>query len=321
MFRTATTNKHSPMRQVRLMTDFGLKTNLSMKKVKLLILAALAVMMSATGFAADADFPARPDTAIFVNDFAGVLRQSKVIDDSLRAFSKRTTNQIMVITVKDLGDYEPKMYAAELGDRWGIGQAKLDNGLILLIKPKTRDSKGQFALCPGRGLGGALPDVTCKRIVDGKAIPALKKGDYDAAVWAVLKAVMPICAGEISGDEATKKSSGGGGGWIWFVGIIAAVVGGVAYANKRAKQKQAFIEANETPEERAARLAAAEKRKKELEAERKKREAEAAAAAAAGATTAKSVREKRQEEEERKRRNAQKFGGGSFDGGGASSDW
>lgn len=280
-----------------------------MKKVKLLILAALAVMMSATGFAADADFPARPDTAIFVNDFAGVLRQSKVIDDSLRAFSKRTTNQIMVITVKDLGD------------RWGIGQAKLDNGLIILIKPKTRDSKGQFAICPGRGLGGALPDVTCKRIVDGKAIPALKKGDYDAAVWAVLKAVMPICAGEISGDEATKKSSGGGGGWIWFVGIIAAVVGGVAYANKRAKQKQALIEANETPEERAARLAAAEKRKKEREAERKKREAEAAAAAAAGATTAKSVREKRQEEEERKRRNAQKFGGGSFDGGGASSEW
>lgn len=292
-----------------------------MKKVKLLILAALAVMMSVTSFAADADFPARPDTAIFVNDFAGVLRQSKVIDDSLRAFSKRTTNQIMVITVKDLGDYEPKMYAAELGDRWGIGQAKLDNGLIILIKPKTRDSKGQFAICPGRGLGGALPDVTCKRIVDGKAIPALKKGDYDAAVWAVLKAVMPICAGEISGEEATKKSSGGGNGLIWFVGIIVAVVGGVVYANKRAKKRQALIEANETPEERAARLAAAEKRKKELEAERKKREAEAAAAAAAGATTAKSLHEKRQEEEERKRRNAQKFGGGSFDGGGASSDW
>lgn len=290
-----------------------------MKKVKLLILAALAVMMSATSFAADADFPARPDTAIFVHDFAGVLRQSKVIDDSLRAFSKRTTNQIMVITVKDLGDYEPKMYAAELGDRWGIGQKKLDNGLIILIKPKTRDSKGQFAICPGRGLGGALPDVTCKRIVDGKAIPALKKGDNDAAVWAVLKAVMPICAGEISGEEVTKKSSGGGNGLIWFVGIIAAVVGGVVYANKRAKKKQALIEANETPEERAARLAAAEKRKKELEAQRKKREAEAAAAA--GATTAKSVREKRQEEEERKRRNAQKFGGGSFDGGGASSEW
>ena len=133
MFRTATTNKHSPTRQVRLMTDFGLKTNLSMKKVKLLILAALAVMISATSFAADADFPARPDTAIFVNDFAGVLRQSKVIDDSLRAFSKRTSNQIMVITVKDLGDYDPKMYAVELGDRWGIGQAKLDNGLIIPV--------------------------------------------------------------------------------------------------------------------------------------------------------------------------------------------
>ena len=59
------------------MTDFWLKTNLSMKKVKLLILAALAVMMSATSFAADSDFPARPDTAIFVNDFAGVFASRK----------------------------------------------------------------------------------------------------------------------------------------------------------------------------------------------------------------------------------------------------
>lgn len=298
-----------------------------MKKIKFLLLAAVAVMMSATSFAADADFPARPDTAIFVHDFAGMLKadQVKAMDDSLRAFSKRTTNQIMVITVKDLGDYDPKMYAAELGDRWGVGQKKLDNGMIILIKPKTNDSKGQFALCPGRGLNGALPDVTCKRIVDGKAIPELKKGDYDAAVWAVLKTVMPICAGEISAEDAMKKKSSGGdgNGWMWFVGIFGAIVGGVAYSNNRAKKKQALLEATETPEERAARLAAAEQRKKELEEERKKREAERAIAGAAAAAKGvfKSAREKQEEEERRKRANAEKFGGGTFDGGGASSEW
>ena len=177
-----------------------------MKKVKLLILAALAVMMSATSFAADADFPARPDTAIFVNDFAGVLRQSKVIDDSLRAFSKRTTNQIMVITVKDLGDYEPKMYAAELGDRWGIGQAKLDNGVVILFKPKTKDSKGEVYIAPGRGLEGALPDAFCNRVIQHEMIPHLKAGNnYAAATWAALKVIMPVCRGEYTYDNYQKK--------------------------------------------------------------------------------------------------------------------
>ena len=140
----------------------------------------VCLMLSVEAGAAKSDFPPRPDTAIFVHDFAGVLKpdQAKLMNDSLRAFSKRTTNQIMVISVKDLGDYDPKMYAAELGDRWGVGQKKLDNGVIILIKPKTEDSKGKFAICPGRGLGGILPDVECNHIINNKAMPHLKNNDY-----------------------------------------------------------------------------------------------------------------------------------------------
>lgn len=282
-----------------------------MNKIKQFILAALTVMMSATGFAADADFPARPDTAIFVNDFAAVLNsaQVKAMDDTLRAFSKRTTNQIMVVTVKDLGNYDPKAYAAELGDRWGVGKAKLDNGVIVLIKPKNGTSKGQFVICPGRGLGGALPDATCKRIVDSKAIPELKKGNYDAAVWAVIGELKRKCEGEISADAASGSSDNS---LLWLGGIFVAVVGAVAVASRRAKKKQAIIEANETPEERAKRLA---------EAERKRKERETDAAAAAAVRAAREPFERQKREERRKRDNAEKFGGGTFDGGGAGSEW
>lgn len=282
-----------------------------MDKIKQFILAALAVMMSVTGFAADADFPVRPDTAIFVNDFATVLNpaQAKAMNDTLRAFSKRTTNQIMVITVKDLGDYDPKMYAAELGDRWGVGKDKLDNGVIVLIKPKNGTSKGQFVICPGRGLSGALPDATCKRIVDTKAIPDLKKGNYDAAVWAVIGELKRKCEGEVSAVSASDSSDNS---LLWLGGAFVAVVGAVAVASRRAKKKQAIIEANETPEERAARLA---------EAERKKRERETEAAAAAAVRAAREPFERQKREERRKRDNAEKFGGGTFDGGGAGSEW
>ncbi|MGM9869302.1 MAG: TPM domain-containing protein [Sodaliphilus sp.] len=287
-----------------------------MKRLNVLLFMAVCLMLSVKAFAAEGDFPTRPDTAIFVNDFAGVLKpdQAKLMNDSLRAFSKRTSNQIMVITVKDLGDYDPKMYAAELGDRWGVGQKKLDNGVIILIKPKTKDAKGQFVICPGRGLGGALPDVTCKRIVEQKAIPHLKNNNnYDAALWAVLKDVMPACAAEISPDDAKKKSEGGNG-WLWLVGIGGGIVGLVAYSRHQTKKRLA----NETPEQRASRLAAEEKRKKELAQERKQRDV---AVASSAAVAAQKAREKRDEEERRRKANAEKFGGGTFDGGGAGSEW
>ena len=164
-----------------------------MKRLYVLLLMAVCLMLSVACGATKGDFPPPPDSAIFVNDFAGVLKpdQVKVMNDSLSAYSRRTTNQIVVVTVKDLGDYNPLMYATELGNYWGVGQKELDNGVIILIKPKTKDSKGKFVICTGRGLEGALPDETCTRIIEKKAIPHLKNNnDYDAALWAVLKEVM-----------------------------------------------------------------------------------------------------------------------------------
>lgn len=287
-----------------------------MKRLYVLLFMAVCLMLSVKAFAAEGDFPPRPDTAIFVNDLAGVLKpdQAKLMNDSLLAFSKRTSNQIMVITVKDLGDYDPKMYAAELGDRWGVGQKKLDNGVIILIKPKTKDAKGQFVICPGRGLGGALPDVTCKRIVEKKAIPHLKNNNnYDAALWAVLKDVMPACSAEFAPDQK-KDDSSDSDGWLWMIGILGGFGGLLAWARHRAKQRLA----NETPEERATRLAEEEKSRQEAEKMRKLR---GAATPTVTGLVAKKAREMRKEQERRKQENAEKFGGGTFDGGGAGSEW
>ena len=54
-----------------------------MKKLIVLWCMACAVLLSVKAFAAEGDFPPRPDTAIFVNDFAGVLKpdQAKLMND------------------------------------------------------------------------------------------------------------------------------------------------------------------------------------------------------------------------------------------------
>lgn len=168
------------------------------------------------------DLP-RPDA--LVNDFACVFPDSvvKAMDYELKAFSGATSNQIVVVTVTDLYGENPNIYAAKLGDKWGVGQKKEDNGLIILIKPKTDKSKGEVAIAPGRGLEGALPDAFCNRIIQDEMIPELKKGnDYVAATRAALDVIMPVCRGEYNYEsyEKAKDEEDEVLGWIGWTCLL-----------------------------------------------------------------------------------------------------
>lgn len=144
----------------------------------------------------------------YVNDYACILPDSTVaaLEDSLAMFSRTTSNQITILTVLDLEGLTPNEFATKIGDTWGVGQKKLDNGLVILFKPKTSDSKGEVYIAPGRGLEGALPDAFCNRVIQHEMIPHLKAGNnYTAATWAALKVIMPVCRGEFTYDNYQKK--------------------------------------------------------------------------------------------------------------------
>lgn len=170
------------------------------------------------------DLP-RPDR--LVNDYACILPEStiKQMEDSLRLLSNKTSNQITVVTVTDLYGYTPNQYATEIGERWGVGQKKVDNGVVILIKPKTRSSKGQFYIATGRGLEGALPDVFCHRIIEDKVIPILKENnDYEKATWAALKVIMPVCRGEYDYETYQDDEDLGPWGWAFMIGLLLVFI-------------------------------------------------------------------------------------------------
>lgn len=169
----------------------------------------LLLMCGVLHASANDGIPARPNPPRLVNDMAGVFSEATraELEDSLRRLSNTTSNQIVIVTVDDLNGFTPNQFATEIGDQWGVGQKKEDNGVVILIKPKTTFSKGQVYIATGRGLEGALPDVFCNRIVQDRMLPKLKKGnDYTAATWAALEVIMPVCRGEYDyeaykGDE------------------------------------------------------------------------------------------------------------------------
>ena len=99
------------------------------------LVLSLALSLAPSAFA----IPGRPSPARLVNDLAGTFstRQAEELERVLVAFDDSTSNQIAVVTVRDLEGYEPSEYATRIGLDWGVGSEKFDNGIVILSSPKT----------------------------------------------------------------------------------------------------------------------------------------------------------------------------------------
>ena len=109
------------------------------------------------------------------------------------------------MTVADLEGYSSSEYATRIGLDWNIGSADHDNGIVVLVKPKTGNSYGDVAISVGYGLEGAIPDAYCKRIIDNEMIPRFSVGDYYSGIAAGCTVLMQLASGEISEPREDKS--------------------------------------------------------------------------------------------------------------------
>ncbi len=175
----------------------------TMKSTGLWRLLAVAVMMAVAVVRLAAQVPERPASAQFVVDKAGIIKDSKTIDDTLRLFSRRTGIQIEVVTLPSLGGMEIAEMAQQIGQKWGVG--KNDKGVVILVKPKTSNSsegRGGVFIATGYGLEGDLTDAYCSRIINELVLAEFKKGDYTAGVWAAVDVIIPVTDGALTFDDA-----------------------------------------------------------------------------------------------------------------------
>lgn len=186
----------------------------------------LPVAVALLSMTAVAQVPEKPSVPYAVNDYAGVFTSSQwqSMEQALEAFADTTSNRIVVVTVNDLGGMEPAMAAYEIGEKWGVGSSKFDNGVVVLVKPKTASSSGQVYIAVGYGLEGAIPDAIAKRIVENEMIPRFKENDYAGGVAAALNVLMRLSAGEISYKEYEESVSDGGGGFVALGFIILFII-------------------------------------------------------------------------------------------------
>lgn len=173
--------------------------------------ALIAVLVFFTAGSMSAQIPSRPNPPRLVNDLAGIFtaQQTAELERRVVAFSDSTSNQIAVVTVPELYGMDKAQLAYSIGEQWGVGQKKFNNGVVILIKPKIGNSRGEVFIATGYGLEGVLTDAMSRRIIERDMIPYFRKDDYYAGVNAALNIIMPLLSGEISTREFTGKQEDG----------------------------------------------------------------------------------------------------------------
>jgi uncharacterized protein len=192
------------------------------------LLLLVAILLCMTSFAQQ-EFPQRPEPPRLVNDFAGVLSQEQLssLENKLVNFYQKTSTQIAIVTLKSLSGYDPSDFAFKLSEKWGIGQKGKNNGILILVKPKTATERGEVFVAVGYGLEAVVPDAVARQaLVSAELIPAFKQNDYFKGLDRSSDVLIALTSGEFTADQYVKsvKKGGKSGGFGGFALIMIVLV-------------------------------------------------------------------------------------------------
>ena len=188
-----------------------------MKKVLLVIL----MLGSIGGIIAQKVIP-KPDPPRLVVDNANILspEEQNSLESKLVALDDSTSNQIVILTVPTLDDQPIEDVAVNTFRSWAIGNKKTNNGVLILIAVNDRKVKIEV----GYGLEGAIPDVTCKDIIDNVISPSFKQAQYFKGLDAATDNLAKAAAGEYKLQRQGGSASGGGSAFVFIVMVVIVVV-------------------------------------------------------------------------------------------------
>ncbi|NLF43155.1 MAG: TPM domain-containing protein [Bacteroidales bacterium] len=163
----------------------------------------LTILLFMAGTHVFASLPGKPNPPRLVNDFSGLLKGNEVmqLEQKLVNFNNQTTTQISIVIIDDLEDYEPSEYADRLAEKWGVGGKEHNNGVLVLVKPKTMTSKGQVYITVGYGLESIIPDATAKLIVENEILPHFRNDNYYQGLDAGTNTLMKLALKEFTATE------------------------------------------------------------------------------------------------------------------------
>jgi uncharacterized protein len=142
------------------------------------IFATLA--FTCLSFMASAQTLTFPVLAGRVVDDAGVLNapDRASLTNALASLEAKTTDQLVVVTLKSLQGTSIEDYGYQLGRAWQIGQKDTNTGVLLIVAPNEHKVRIEV----GYGLEGTLTDAVTKLIIEDDILPRFKVGDFSGGI-------------------------------------------------------------------------------------------------------------------------------------------
>ncbi|WP_434082582.1 TPM domain-containing protein [Acinetobacter terrestris] len=119
-----------------------------------------------------------------VVDQANILTESQKQEISQRilALHQQGKAQIGVVIVPSTGQEDIFDFAMRVAEKWQLGSAKQDNGLLMAIAVNDR----RIQILTGYGLEGVIPDIVASRIIRNQITPYFKQAQYAQGIDAGL---------------------------------------------------------------------------------------------------------------------------------------
>ena len=161
------------------------------------------LLVGTTGFA-QFTIPEKPSLETSVYDYIQLLNASekKALEQKLINYSDSTSTQIVVAIINSTEGENINFLGAQWGQKWGIGQADDDNGILVLLAHGDR----RIAINTGYGVESKLTDNLSKRIIENIIIPEFKNGDYYAGLDKGSDAIFQVLTGQFKEDRKFDKN-------------------------------------------------------------------------------------------------------------------
>lgn len=165
-----------------------------------------ALIFTSLAFSAEVKFP---EYTGYCNDLARVIgpEYATKINALAGEVEESTGAQLAVVTVRSTYPLDPKTYAVQIFEKWGIGQPagrqgnkQKDNGLLILFVKKDRRVEVEV----GYGLEGLITDGFAGEVLDKYAVPDFKKEAYGRGLYLAMLAFSDRIMKEYGSKPQTK---------------------------------------------------------------------------------------------------------------------
>ncbi|RZJ41848.1 MAG: TPM domain-containing protein, partial [Chryseobacterium sp.] len=174
--------------------------------------------------------PTKPAVLYPVYDEGNLLtnQEKNKLNNKLIKFADSTSTEIEVIIIPSTKGEDINYLATMFGEKWGIGQKDVDNGVVFLIATEDRT----MSIQQGRAVEQYLTASVAGQILDYIVTPNFKQGKWYDGINGGTTAIMEAVQGKFKPLAKQKKSGDISISKLIIIGFVIFIILIVLFGNR-----------------------------------------------------------------------------------------